>query len=139
MARPSPVTNGIAMELRPSEIAEALQVLIKAKKSVMLHGSPGIGKSQMVQQAADVVFAEEYGYRVAWDYTLEKAVNNSTKFRKLESEWEPVPATFNRPWFVDFRTALHDSVDLTGLPHIEGKKTEWAIPALLPTDPRGGV
>lgn len=38
--------------MRPSQIAEALGYLIDAKQPVMLHGSPGIGKSDVVRQVA---------------------------------------------------------------------------------------
>lgn len=39
--------------MRPSLIAAALDVCIKAKQPVMVHGSPGSGKSQVVKQSAD--------------------------------------------------------------------------------------
>jgi hypothetical protein len=39
--------------MRPTQIAEALNLLIDAKQPTMLHGSPGVGKSQVVKQVAD--------------------------------------------------------------------------------------
>ncbi len=39
--------------MRPSQITQALESLIKAKQPVMLHGSPGVGKSQVVKQVAE--------------------------------------------------------------------------------------
>ena len=39
--------------MRPSQVTQALEYLIKAKQPVMLHGSPGVGKSQVVKQVAD--------------------------------------------------------------------------------------
>lgn len=39
--------------MRPTQIAEALSLLIDAKQPTMLHGSPGVGKSQVVKQVAD--------------------------------------------------------------------------------------
>lgn len=39
--------------MRPSQVVQALNVLIDAKQPVMLHGSPGVGKSQVVRQVAE--------------------------------------------------------------------------------------
>ena len=38
--------------MRPSQVLTALNLLIDAKQPVMLHGSPGIGKSDVVRQLA---------------------------------------------------------------------------------------
>lgn len=38
--------------MRPSQIATALSYLIDANQPVMLHGSPGVGKSDVVRQIA---------------------------------------------------------------------------------------
>lgn len=38
--------------MRPQQAAKALELLISAKQPVMLHGSPGVGKSQIVKQVA---------------------------------------------------------------------------------------
>ncbi len=38
--------------MRPSQIATALALLIDAKQPVMLHGSPGVGKSDVIRQLA---------------------------------------------------------------------------------------
>lgn len=39
--------------MRPSQIATALDIVIAAKESAMLWGSPGVGKSQVVHQVAE--------------------------------------------------------------------------------------
>lgn len=39
--------------MRPSAVAIALGYLIDAKQPVMIHGSPGVGKSQVVKQVAE--------------------------------------------------------------------------------------
>lgn len=39
--------------MRPSLVAKALDVCIAAKQPVMIKGSPGVGKSRVVEQAAD--------------------------------------------------------------------------------------
>lgn len=38
--------------MRPSQVAQSLDYLITARQPVMLHGSPGVGKSQVVAQVA---------------------------------------------------------------------------------------
>lgn len=38
--------------MRPSQIAEAINLCIEANQPVMLHGSPGVGKSAVVRQVA---------------------------------------------------------------------------------------
>jgi len=40
-------------KLKPSQISEALAALVKMQQPVMLHSSPGMGKSQIVHQTAD--------------------------------------------------------------------------------------
>lgn len=38
--------------MRPSQVAEAINVCIEANQPVMIHGSPGVGKSAVVRQVA---------------------------------------------------------------------------------------
>lgn len=90
----------------------------------MLHGDPGIGKSQIVQQVADAMFMSVYGYKIV-DGSLYDEHGKETTIR---------------PWFRDVRAALLDAVDLRGLPVIgKSGRAEWAIPDFLPSDPRGGI
>lgn len=39
--------------MRPSQVALAIRILIKAQQPFMLHGSPGVGKSAIVRQVAN--------------------------------------------------------------------------------------
>ena len=39
--------------MRPTQIASALNILIEAQQPVMIHGSPGVGKSDIVRQVAE--------------------------------------------------------------------------------------
>lgn len=127
--------TGITTPLRPTEMAEAIATCLKAHRAPMLHGDPGIGKSELVRQAADLMFASEYGCEVADDYRI-----RDKKTGKYAS---------SRPWFIDFRTALHDAVDLMGVPYVDHNLgpdrkpgvalTRFAIPDFLPRDKRGGV
>ena len=123
----------------PSQIFEDILVCLKADQAPMIHGDPGIGKSQVVQQAADSLFSEKYGYQVDKQGRLCQTVPQPGK-PKRPTLWVPVPADFQRPWFVDFRAALRDSVDLMGIPRVDGGNiTRYSRPADLPTDERGGV
>jgi len=138
MTATQPTQVTLIPALKPSEIFEELMVTMKARCAPILHGDPGIGKSQIVRQAADALYAEAYGYRIDRDYSLLE--NQGTK---QKPSWQRVPHGFARPWFIDFRTALHDGVDLTGAPWVDHAHTKhitrWALPEFLPTDPRGGV
>lgn len=51
--------------MRPSQISQALELLIAAKQPVMLHGSPGVGKSQIVKQVADKLEYEMIDLRLS--------------------------------------------------------------------------
>lgn len=51
--------------MRPSQVTQALEYLIKAKQPVMLHGSPGVGKSQVVKQVADKLGIEMIDLRLS--------------------------------------------------------------------------
>ncbi len=39
--------------MRPALVKESLITMIKANRPVMLHGSPGVGKSDVIRQVAD--------------------------------------------------------------------------------------
>ena len=122
---PVPVTHLRSM-LAPSELTAALVTCFKAGRCPMLHGDPGTGKSEMVQQVADSLFAEAYGYKLADGVPV-------------SSTGEAMKKSEVRPWFKGWRTATKDAVDLAGLPGIKNGKTFWATPEDLPTDPRGGI
>lgn len=124
--------------LKPTHLALAVQTAIESGLSPMVHGDPGIGKSDIMFQVACSMFAPAYD--MTWDGVQLRNVAGATV------------AKVSAPFFKDVRSALLDPVDLRGLPTIEevsmlkGKavkqtqrKTTWAIPDFLPTDPRGGI
>ena len=55
---PDPQTISADYTLRPSELAEVLAVLVRARQPCMVWGGPGCGKSQIANQTAD-----RLGYR----------------------------------------------------------------------------
>lgn len=125
--------------LKPSEVIPAVACLFRAKRAPMLHGDPGIGKSQLIEQIADAMFAEKYWYQVR-DGVVGKMVEQRVgKKKELEFTWEPVAADFKRPWFKDVRAALLDAVDINGLPYVVDGVVRFARPEFLPSDPRGGI
>jgi hypothetical protein len=126
--------------LKPSELGNALKICFQAGRAPMVHGDPGIGKSQIAQQTADLMFADKYGYKVI-DGVLHSAEYNIPATGPKKKVWEyfPVPVNFERPWFKDVRAALLDAVDVRGLPTVNEGKVLWAIPGFLPTDERGGI
>lgn len=129
--------------LKPSELGGALLTCFKAGRAPMVHGDPGIGKSEVVEQIADSMFAEAYGYKVGDNGELLQRLSIAVpppSQKKVRFEYEPVPYGFVRPWFRDVRAALLDPVDVRGLPHINKEgRADWAVPAFIPTDERGGI
>lgn len=99
-------------ELKPSELAQAVKICVAAGRVFMVHGSPGCGKSQIVGQVADEIFAPKYPEALALS---------------------------SKPYFIDLRAAQLDAVDIRGVPAVVKGKTIWAIPEFLPTDDRGGI
>lgn len=51
--------------MRPSQVLQALEYLIAAKQPVMLHGSPGVGKSDVVRQVAAKLGVEMIDLRLS--------------------------------------------------------------------------
>lgn len=136
----TPIAGQVQQKLAPSELALALKTCFKAGRAPMVHGDPGIGKSQVSQQVADELFAEKYGYKIGDDGTVLMQSGPGNLSKKTSSAmWVPVPHDFQRPWFRDIRAALLDAVDIRGLPKVENGKASWAVPEFLPTDERGGV
>jgi hypothetical protein len=123
--------SALTTPLKPSEAAAAIRTCLLAGRAPMLHSDPGMGKSSMMLQAADELFAERYGCDLRQDYTVWTRAKKGEKSRQLSAS--------DRPWWRDFRTSLHDSVDLTGAPQVVNGFTRFAVPEFLPTDPRGGV
>jgi hypothetical protein len=84
--------------MKPSDVIDALDLLISIQRPAFLTGDAGVGKSRLVQQ---------------------------------------VTARRNRR-LLDFRAALHDPVDLIGVPSIDGDgRTHFAPPEFLPRDGEG--
>ena len=98
--------------LKPSEVQQWAKICFAAGRRAMLHGDPGTGKSQLVGQISDSLFAGAYAKEAKAGL---------------------------RPWYREIRAAQYDAVDLRGLPLVKDGKTFWALPDALPTDPRGGI
>lgn len=81
--------------MRPQIVRQALLSCIAARQPVMLHGSFGVGKSDMIRGIA----------------------------KELELD------------LIDLRLSQLDSADLRGIPHADGKFTNWLTPKFLPQDP----
>ena len=101
----------IIQALKPSDVIPWTEIMLKAGRRPMFHGDPGCGKSALMSQIADKMFADKY----------------------CGDE------DGRRPWFIEIRAAQLDAVDLRGLPRVVDGHTNWAIPADLPTDERGGI
>ena len=101
--------------MRPSEIAEALRAILPTKQPVFLKGSPGIGKTSLMFQAAAAIY--------------NGGSNLST-----------VGGLPEYPWFVPISATDKDPVDLKGLPYVKDGHTYWSVPEIISAlHPDGGV
>jgi hypothetical protein len=135
----------------PSLLAVIIRECIKRNEPAFIWGAPGIGKSAIVKQEADKIYAERYGMSVAQEsgeYLLHKATAEQKKAgavdtvisygagQLLDEDGKP---TEHRPYFIDIRASLLDPVDLVGVPSVENGRTMSNPPMFLPADARGGV
>src|SRR5689334_16772883 len=115
--------------LKPSELADALRTCFLSGRQIMVHGDPGIGKSQITRQVADQMFAEAYGYKVVDGHLCVINRKPLPPGKAAGSKWVPVPHGFKRPWFCEVRAAQIMDVDLRGIPGSNGNgKSTWLIP-----------
>lgn len=117
-----PTAQESVIELKPSGLKLSVLALLKARKPVCIWGPPGIGKSQMVRQVANSLYAADYGY------TLDAAGN------AYDQAGTP---TADLPWLRDIRASLLDPAELMGLPHIVDGEARYARPSWFPTDGTG--
>lgn len=75
--------------MRPSQIIDALECLIAAKQPVMLHGSPGVGKSQVVRQLADRLEMEMIDLRLSQLDPVDLRGVPAVDIKKKETSWNP--------------------------------------------------
>lgn len=104
------------MEVRISQLKNLIGVYLRKGMPYMIHGAPGIGKSDSVKQAC-----KEYADEL-----------------KIEYE-EGVPSDANAVKYVlcDQRASQMDPSDVRGVPWREGDRTKWLVPNWLPTKGRG--
>jgi MoxR-like ATPase len=121
--------------MKASELREAILALAQARQPFFVWGDPGIGKSQIVEQVADELFAEEAGYSPSSNGILYK----KAKARKRYGLPGPNDLTLGqpRPWLTDLRAVLLDPVDLMGIPVVNNGTTRWAPPGMLPQSGQG--
>ena len=104
------------MEVRIGQLKQLLKVYLKKGVPPMVHGPPGIGKSDSVRVAC-----REYAKQLG-----------------LEFE-EGIPSEENVNKFVlcDQRVSQMDPSDLRGIPWRDGDRTRWLAPNWLPTKGQG--
>lgn len=94
--------------MKPSNAKQAILSCINAGRPCFLWGPPGVGKSSIIAQISDELFAKN---------------GNPPK---------------ERPYLRDVRALLLDPVDIRGLPSLNGDGfAHWAIPDFLPKEGRG--
>lgn len=101
--------------MKPKELYEYLVTYFgqdpKEVPSIFLWGPPGIGKSDLVKQAARTVFVKS----------------------AVEAKLVDLPEEF---YFKDLRLTLSDPTDIRGLPAIKGSVAVWLPPSQLPKEGR---
>lgn len=129
------VVSGADQQVGPTEAGKLIELCIAAGESFMLHGNPGVSKSQRTCQIADRIFAPRYGYSVDPD-TLEVSDTAGNLVLKVK----------DRPWIKDIRVALLEGPEISGLPYLADvagsteKRTRYSIPDIIAElDPRGGL
>jgi len=91
--------------LKPREASEFIGHCIATRQAFMIHGDPGIGKTEVVMQDADRAFAKAYGCIIQDSGDV---IDPKGKYTASPGD---VMKPNERPWFFDFRVSLHDSVD----------------------------
>lgn len=107
-----------------TEITDAVVAAYDTKQPLMIWGPPGVGKSEGVKEAANILRARF----AANDKPARKGVRDLRPSNK---------GTDNEFQLIDLRLPLLESVDLRGLPTIQGDVTRWIPPTFLPTSGRG--
>lgn len=101
------------MDLTMKEMKEILYMYMTRNKPFMMHGAPGIGKSDSVRQVAAKIAAEK---------------------NKEFSDDEYDPDKFS---LLDIRISQMDPSDLKGIPFPDGAVAKWLPPNYLPPEGEG--
>ena len=105
--------------MSPKDVKLALVSAFKVNRPIMMWGSPGIGKSDVVRQAAYEVFKDAPFCHVP-----------TSKMQGATAD--DVAKQIGSRIVCDFRALLRDVIDLRGLPTIEGTTTVYTDPGDLP-------
>lgn len=123
--------------MKPTDLCEALTALAKVRQPFFVWGDPGVGKSSIVRQTADALFASDYGYQIGPDGRPFTHAATAKANKVILQPWH------RRPWLLDIRAVLLDPVDLRGLPALvdggpqKAKEMVWALPRILPRAGKG--
>jgi MoxR-like ATPase len=103
----------VAVQVRHDQLKELVKLYYKAKKALFVWGATGVGKSQVVRQAA-MEIAQELGL----EYTEDVKHLNDEKYFVV----------------IDIRLSQSDPSDLRGIPIYdkEHMATVWLPPELFP-------
>jgi len=104
---------------KPTQVVESILVGLRAARPVHLWGPPGVGKSEMVAQAAARYYVEVAG----------GSIDAHGRVHATDGRFVP-----QREYLVDIRAVLLDPVDLRGLPTVVDGKTVWAPPGFFPEE-----
>ena len=99
----------------PDTCAEALDIAVSIRRPMFVWGSPGIGKSDIVDQLA-----------------RRQAGANVSRSQPRGSWIVYTSETGRRVLLIDARASQWDAVDTRGVPFVEEQRTHWAVPDIFP-------
>lgn len=101
------------LQLNATQLATAIKASLRLNEPLFIWGSPGIGKSDVVNQIAVEDFSDWW------------PKNNKTTIVQQAAETSGAQ-------LVDIRLSMWDSVDVRGIPTVSDNMTHWNPPAVLP-------
>lgn len=98
--------------LKPSELADAIKIILDAGQVPYIEGSPGLGKTDIIKQVAVDLFGKE-GEEELDEQDLD--------------------------YFTSLKPAQRDPVDISGMPvpDLANRVTEWLRPGFMPRSGKG--
>ncbi len=109
-------TSGFTHPLKPSELKLVMEICLRTRKSLMVWGAPGIGKSQQTQAFADAKFPlREENVELLAQMQLEA---DNAELPVSQAQVDKFEATLldQKENLIDFRLSQVEPTDMRGIP-----------------------
>lgn len=103
----------MTMKVNHKQAKEHIEICVKAKRALIVHGPPGIGKSQVIWQVAKDLAGKDV---------------------EVVRHGNPAENEFG---FVDLRASMLEPSDILGVPFADEGRTKYMPPDILPKKGRG--